>query len=108
MAQILSVSIDLSKIDKTKIQKFDKAGNPFKNNAQYYNLDISVNDDIDQYGKNVKVMEPQTKEQREAKGKRTFIGNGKIVWSSNGATQNNKSNSESPATTSAADDDLPF
>lgn len=82
MAEILSVSIDLNKIDKSKIQTHDKNGNPFKNGAKYYNLQIFVNDDIDQYGNNVGVCDTQTKEQREAKEKKVYLGNGKRVWAS--------------------------
>lgn len=109
MAEILSVSIDLTKIDKSKIQKLDKKGNPFKNGAQYYNMQIFVNDDIDQYGNNVGVCDTQTKEQREAKEKKTYLGNGKRIWSSNQQKATTGTTSaESPATTSAADDDLPF
>lgn len=82
MADILNISIDLNKINKNKIQTHDKNGNPFKNGAKYYNLQIFVNDDIDQYGNNVGVCDTQTKEQREAKEKKVYLGNGKRIWSS--------------------------
>lgn len=73
MAAIATISIDLNKLDKSKIVHG-------KNGAQYYNLNISVNDQTDQYGNNIQVTEPQTKEQREAKAPRTFYANGKVIW----------------------------
>lgn len=73
MGTIASISIDLNKLDKSKIVEG-------KNGAKYYNLNISVNDTTDQYGNNIQVTEPQTKEQREAKTPRVFYGNGKVIW----------------------------
>ena len=46
MAKILQVSIDLTKIDKTKIKNHEKGG-------KYYELEIFVNDEKNQYGKDV-------------------------------------------------------
>jgi hypothetical protein len=73
MASLLSVSIDLTKLDKSKIIKG-------KNGSEYYNLNVSINDTTDDYGNNIQVTEPQTKEQRDAKEKRIFYGNGKVFW----------------------------
>jgi hypothetical protein len=78
MATIINCSIDLSKIDKTKIVTG-------KNGSQYYNITVNVNDTTDQFGNNVQVTNPQTKEQREAKEQRVFLGNGKVNWT-NGTT----------------------
>lgn len=73
MAIILNCSIDLSKIDKSKIIEGKKGG-------KYYNFTVVVNDEVDQYGNHAALSEAQTEEQRKAKEKRTFIGNGKKVW----------------------------
>ena len=73
MSTIANISIDLNKLDKSKIVNG-------KNGSQYYNLNISVNDTTDQYGNNIQVTEPQTKEQRDAKESRTFYGNGRVIW----------------------------
>jgi len=114
MAEILSVSIDLTKIDKTKIQTVDKNGNPFKSGAKYYNLQIFVNDDIDQYGNNVGVCDTQTKEQREAKEKKKYLGNGKRVWMSGAASSTEPTKSASnpasevPVKEDDGDGNLPF
>ena len=73
MATIATISIDLNKLDKSKIIEG-------KNGAKYYNFNIALNDQTDQYGNNVQVSEPQTKEQRDVKEKKTFYGNGKVFW----------------------------
>lgn len=73
MAALINISIDLNKLDKNKIVEG-------KNGAKYYNISLSVSDTTDQYGNNVQVTNPQTKEQRDAKEPRSFLGNGKVNW----------------------------
>jgi len=48
--------------------------------GSYKNYTISISDETNQFGQNVSVYESQTKEQREAKEKKTYIGNGKVFW----------------------------
>jgi hypothetical protein len=48
--------------------------------GKFKNYTISVYDQADQYGNNVAMYEEQTKEEREAKSKKTYLGNGKVVW----------------------------
>jgi hypothetical protein len=67
---IINASIDLTKIDKSKIKEH-------QNGAKYYNISIFVNDQPDQYGNNVAIANSQTKEERESGQKRVYIGNGK-------------------------------
>lgn len=43
-------------------------------------LSFSINDETNQYGQNVSFTISQTKEQREAKDKKVYVGNGSIVW----------------------------
>lgn len=74
MAQLLAVSIDLTKIDKSQIVEG-------KNGGKYVNVTLSVNDQEDQYGNNVSLWQSQSKEEREAKVNRNFLGNGKALWS---------------------------
>ena len=76
MSKLISASIDLSKIDKSKIVE--------KNGAKYYNITISLNDEKDKYGNDCDIMQEQTKEERLAKEKKVYLGNGKIFWSSDG------------------------
>ena len=111
MALLATIKIDLSKIDKSKI--FEG-----KNGAKYYDLQISVNDQDDNYGQNIQVTLPQTQEQRQAKEPRTFLGNGKVFWTDGKATkagqggQNNAmGNNNAPTSFSQpaqSDNDLPF
>jgi hypothetical protein len=72
MGSLISLSVDVSKIDKSKIVAGKK--------GKYINLTVSVNDDTDQYGRNVSCYHEQTKEQRDAKEQKTFLGNGKVFW----------------------------
>lgn len=96
MAIIISASIDLTKIDKSKIITGKK--------GKYYNLDISVNDDKDKYGNDASISTALTKEEREGGVKRTYLGNGKVVWSNESPAQ-----TTTPVdSTSPPDDDLPF
>lgn len=95
MARIISASIDVTKIDKSKLV----AG---KNGAQYYNFDIIVNDSANKYGNDVAICEKQTKEQRTAKVDKVYIGNGKTVWSKE------QTNTNTSSGTSASADDLDF
>ena len=99
MAMILSCSIDLGKIDKTKITEH-------KNGGKYYNFTVVVNDDKDQYGNDVAISAQQTEEQRKAKEKRTFIGNGKKVWE--GKSKQASPQTTTPTAQSNGGDGLPF
>ena len=71
MSTIISASIDLAKIDKKSIYE--------KDGKKYLSLQISVNDET-KFGNNVSIAIGQTKEQREAKADKTYLGNGKVVW----------------------------
>lgn len=110
MAVLATIKIDLSKIDKSKIFTG-------KNGAKYYDLQISINDQDDNYGQNIQVTNPQTQEQRQAKEPRTFLGNGKVFWTdgkvnkagANAAQNNQPSQGYSQQNNQEDDDDgLPF
>ena len=70
MASILTLGIN-----KDKIQ-FNEKG--------WANVTVVINDETNQYGQNVSASMNQTKEQREAKEAKNYIGNGKAVWTSDG------------------------
>jgi hypothetical protein len=72
--KIINASIDLNKIDRTKIV----AG---KNGAKYYNVGIIVSDEKNQYGQDVSIYDEQSKEEREERKPKKYLGNGKVVWS---------------------------
>ena len=73
MAQIIGASIDLTKIDKGRIIEG-------KNGQKFYPISIIINDQKDQYNNDVSITEGQTKEERERKEKKKYIGNGRILW----------------------------
>jgi hypothetical protein len=100
MSKLLSGSINLSKIDKTKIISTDKNGNPFENGSKFLNIVVWINDEPDQYGNNASIQISQSKEEREAGAKSIYIGNLKEPQSRN----------NEPASTRSASvaDDLPF
>ena len=54
------------------------------NNGKYQNYILSIQDEVDQYGNNVSMYVEQTKEERMAKARRTYVGNGRVIWSSDG------------------------
>ena len=73
----MSALINLSlRVDKLPKEKFVQG----KDGAVYYNFTIGVNDDSNQYGQNVSATDSQTKEEREAKKPKTYLGNGTVVW----------------------------
>lgn len=74
--KILNVSIDLSKIPQDKIIKTDKEGNPFKNGGQFVRLSVFINEEEDEYGKDVKIVMGKTKDVQEAT---VYIGDGNTV-----------------------------
>lgn len=73
MAGIIKASIDLTKIPKEKIVDGKK--------GKYINIVVNVNNDVDQFGNQASVVVDQTKDERDAKTPKTYLGNGKIVWS---------------------------
>ena len=94
MSAIINASIDLSKVDSSRI--FEKDG------RKWLSLSISVNDETN-YGNNVGISIAQSKEERESKQPKTYLGNGKVVW--NSGTIVNAEKQEQEVDTSK---DLPF
>jgi len=73
----------------------------------YKNYTLSINDDTNEYGQNLKMYEEQTKEQREAKATKNYIGNGKIFWTDGNINVADKVEREA-VSSSSTEDDLPF
>lgn len=71
MSAIINASINLDKIPEGAVIQGKK--------GRYLNLAIFCNDDT-QYGNNVSIQVPQSKEEREAGEDKVFYGNGKVVW----------------------------
>lgn len=76
MATLIGLSIDVTKIDKSKL-----------GNGKYLNLTVSVEDETNQYGQNVSAYLQQTKEEREAKANRQYLGNGRVFWTDGNVTK---------------------
>lgn len=103
MAGIIKASIDLTKIPKEKIVDGKK--------GKYINIVVNVNNDPDQFGNQASVVVDQTKEERDAKTAKTYLGNGKVVWSDgqfpDPMPYEGKSNG-APKPQAQPADDLPF
>ena len=102
MASIIKTSIDLTKIPKDKIYAGKK--------GKYLPITITLNNDLDQFGNQGPVVVEQTKEERDAKAAKTYLGNVKVVWTNgqNVDTAPRDMNSAPAPAPAAADPDLPF
>ena len=72
MAGIIKTSINLSAIPKDRIITGKK--------GKYLPISITVNDEPDQFNNQGPVAVDQTKEEREAKQPKTYLGNVRVVW----------------------------
>tara|TARA_R100000458_G_C8172501_1_gene172444 strand:- start:389 stop:706 length:318 start_codon:yes stop_codon:yes gene_type:complete len=105
MASIIATSIDLTKIPKDKIITGKK--------GKYIPITITLNDELDQFGNNGPVIVQQTKEERETKVDKIYLGNVKVVWT-NGTNVEVPPRDDQPQQTNVEpksiieEDDLPF
>ena len=101
MASIIKTSINLSNIDKSKVIDGKK--------GKYLPITITLNDEVDQFGNQGPVVVAQTKEEREAKTAKTYLGNVQVVWT-NGDNVAAAPRQDQPQAAPAAQpvDDLPF
>jgi hypothetical protein len=97
MATLITQSIDVTKITKSKLRE-----------GKYLDITTNVEDATNKFGQNVSTYESQTKEEREAKAKRTYIGNGKVVWTDGTITVAEKQDKPKEATQEEPAKDLPF
>jgi len=98
MGALLNVSL---RVDKLPKEKFVQG----KDGAVYYNFTVGVNDDSNQFGQNVSLTDSQTKEEREAKKPKTYLGNGNVVWTDGNIKLAEK---KAEVTNELVDDNLPF
>ena len=98
----MKANIDLNKIPKDKIYQGKK--------GKYLPITITINDELGNYGDSGPIIVEQTKEEREAKVDKVYLGNVKIVWTN--GTNVDAAPREGGATQAAAApmpaDDLPF
>ena len=107
MASIIKCSINLNDIPKHKIIDGKK--------GKYLPITITLNDEVDQFGNQGPVMVEQSKEERESKAAKVYLGNVKVVWT-NGINVNaaprpdNQGNlpQQAKQVAPAPVDDLPF
>jgi hypothetical protein len=104
MASIIKASINLNEIPKHKIIDGKK--------GKYLPITITINDEVDQFGNQGPVMVEQSKEERESKAAKVYLGNVKVVWTNGqnvAAATNDQQAARQPAQSFAPQaDDLPF
>jgi len=103
MASILKANLNLAAIPKDKIYKGKK--------GSYLPITITINDELGNYGDNGPIIVEQSKEEREAKADKTYLGNVKVVWT-NGTNVETAPRAEAgsppPPAPAPVDEDLPF
>ena len=102
MASIIATSINLNNIPKDKIIEGKK--------GKYLPITITLNDETDQFGNQGPVVVQQSKEERDAKTEKVYLGNVKVVWTNgtNVAAAPRDGAPAQPAAAPAVEDDLPF
>jgi hypothetical protein len=105
MASIIKASINLNEIPKHKIIDGKK--------GKYLPITITLNNDPDQFGNQGPVIVEQSKEERESKVPKVYLGNVKVVWTDNtnvaAAPRTDAVNGQTYAAPVAqVADDLPF
>lgn len=104
MASIIKASLNLSEIPKDKVIVGKK--------GKYLPITITLNDEVDQFGNQGPIVVAQTKEERDSKTAKTYLGNVQVVWTNgdNVAAAPKQDQSEQPtqAQPAMAEPDLPF
>jgi len=104
MASIIKTSINLNNIPKDKIYNGKK--------GKYLPITITLNNEPDQFGNQGPVVVEQTKDERDAKAAKTYLGNVKVVWTDGNNVDKAPYDSNQPSAPAsapaAADEDLPF
>lgn len=97
---LINCSICLSDIPKDKIKLFDKNG------KKYLSVVVADLREVDEYGNTHSVYISQTREEREANERRTYIGRGKAVSFDRQPQPSIEAVADLPPAMSS--DDLPF
>ena len=100
MASIIKASINLSNVDKSKIIDGKK--------GKYLPITITLNDEPDQFGNQGPIVIAQSKEEREAKTAKTYLGNVQVVWTNGDNVAAAPRQDQPAAAAPAAEPDLPF
>jgi len=104
MASIIKASLNLSEIPKDKVIVGKK--------GKYLPITITLNDEVDQFGNQGPIVVAQTKEERDAKQNKTYLGNVQVVWTNGdnvaAAPRQDQPIAAAPVAAQAPADDLPF
>ncbi len=103
MASIIATSINLNMIPKDKIIDGKK--------GKYLPITITINDEVDQFGNQGPVVVSQSKEERDAKTEKVYLGNVKVVWTNGdnvGVAPREDAPAAMPQQAQQPVDDLPF
>ena len=102
MASIIKTSINLNDIPKDKIYVGKK--------GKYLPITITLNNEPDQFGNQGPVVVEQTKEERDAKAPKTYLGNVKVVWTDGNNVDKAPYDSSQPTVPASpqVEEDLPF
>ena len=100
MAGIVKANINLDAIPKDKIYKGKK--------GRYLPISITINDEPDQFGNQGPVIVDQTKEEREAKTEKTYLGNVKVVWTNGTFPERVNEGQPQAKPQPKVEEDLPF
>ena len=94
--KIVTLKIDVSKIDKSKLYKGQK--------GTYLDAVVFLDDNPDQYGNNGMITQSVRKEERQRGVKGAILGNARIV----GGQQAGQATGQTPSTAEDEDSGLPF
>lgn len=76
-------------------------------NGTYDKYTMSINDKQDDWGNNTSVWIAQTKEERDSKAPKKYVGNGKVTWT-DGNIVKAEFVEKPEAKTTKVENDLPF
>lgn len=103
----ISIKIDVTKIDKSRLFKGEK--------GTYLDLTTMIDlDELDQYGNNGFIAQSVSKEERQNGVKTPILGNVKVFWRDDSSNQHQQSSpsqgnqSQGGGNAQSFDDDLPF
>ena len=99
MSTLGSINI---RVDKLPKEKFVSG----KDGAVFVNLTMSVDDET-RFGNNTSIYVSQTKEERDAKKNRTYLGNGRVVFN-NGTIVNAEKEVKEEVAAATVESDFPF
>lgn len=104
MASIINASINLNEIPKNKIIDGKK--------GKYLPITITLNDETDQFGNQGPITVAQSKEERESKASKVYLGNVQVVWTNgnnvDAAKRDGQQRQQQTQSFTPQPDDLPF